>query len=295
MELAFESPAGLCATEPESSESSMSTSVNTNIAALVALRTLNSTALSLNATEKRVSTGYTVADGFDNGAIFAIAQSVRNSIAGITAVNSELKGSQGLVSVANASLTQVSDLMTQLRDVLTRLSDQSVSSDTRNQLATQYTFLMSTINNNITTAVYQGTNLLNTSASLGVIQDVLANQLVFFGQQSTVGTLVTNLSVVGATSITSAGSFLLNTFLTELNLLATSLNTVGSLNQAIANQVKFNDSVQDALTEGLGALVDANLPAESAKLSSLQVKQQLATQSLTIANANQNLLLNLFW
>ena len=68
----------------------MSTSVNTNIAALVALRTLNTTTLSLNSTEKRVSTGYTVADGFDNGAIFAIAQSVRNSIAGITAVNSEL-------------------------------------------------------------------------------------------------------------------------------------------------------------------------------------------------------------
>jgi flagellin len=100
--------------------------------------------------------------------------------------------------------------------------------------------------------------------------------------------------VVGATSITSAGSFLLNTFLSELNLMATSLNTVGSLNQAIANQVKFNNNIQDALTEGLGALIDANLPAESARLTSLQVKQQLATQSLTIANSNQQLLLTLF-
>jgi flagellin len=272
----------------------MTNSVNTNVSALVALRTLNSTNTALNQTEKRVSTGYTVADAFDNGAIFAIAQSVRNSIAGITAVNSELKGSQGLVSVANASLTQVSDLMTQLRDTLTRLADQSVSSDTRNQLATEYTFLMSTINNNLTTAVYQGTNLLNTKGSLGVIQDVLANQLIFFGQASTVGTLVSNLSVAGATSMTSAGSFLLNTFMTELNLLATSLNTVGSLNQAIANQVKFNDGISDALTEGLGALVDANLPQESAKLSSLQVKQQLGTQALTIANNNANLLLQLF-
>ena len=270
------------------------TSVNTNLAALVALRTLGTVTIDLNATQKRISTGYNVADGFDNGAIFAIAQSVRNSIAGVTAVNSELKGAQGLVSVANASLTQVSDLMTQVRDILTRLADQGVTSDTRNQLASQYTFLMATINNNLTTAVYQGTNLVNTSGSLGVIQDILANQLVFFGQLSTVGTLVTNLSVVGATSITSAGSFLLNTFLTELNLLATSLNTVGSLNQAIANQVKFNSGIQDALTEGLGALVDANLPAESARLASLQVKQQLSTQSLTIANNNQSLLLTLF-
>jgi flagellin len=272
----------------------MTNSVNTNIAALVALRTLDTVTRDVNVTEKRVSTGFTVADGFDNGAIFAIAQTVRNNIAGVTAVNSELKGSQGLVSVANASLTQVSDLMTQVRDILTRLADQGVTSDTRNQLATQFSFLMQTINGNLTTAFYQGTNLVNTSGTLGVIQDILANQLVFFGQMSTVGTLVSNLSVGGATSLTSAGTFLLNTFLSELNLLATSLNTVGSLNQAIANQVKFNSNIQDALTEGLGALVDANLPAESARLASLQVKQQLSTQSLTIANSNQTLLLTLF-
>jgi flagellin len=272
----------------------MTTSVNTNIAALVALRTLNGVSHELGATQKRVSTGYVVADGFDNGAIFAIAQTVRNSIAGIIAVNSELKGSQGLVSVANASLTQVSDLMTQVRDVLTRLADQGVTSDTRNQLSSQFVFLMTTINNNLTTAVYQGTNLVNTSGSLGVIQDVLANQLVFRGQLSTIGTLVSNLSAGGATSVTSAGTFLLQTFLTELNLLATSLNTVGSLNQSIANQVVFNSDIQDALTEGLGSLVDADLPAESARLSALQVKQQLTTQSLTIANNSSSILLQLF-
>src|SRR5258706_11605753 len=222
----------------------MTTSVNTNLSALVALRTLNSVTTDLNSTQKRVSTGYTVADGFDNGAIFAIAQSVRNSIAGVGAVNSELKGSQGLVSVANASLTQVSDLMTQVRDILTRLSDQGVTSDTRNQFATQFVFLMSTINGNLTTAVYQGTNLVASSGSLGVIQDILANQLTFAGQLSTVGTLVSNLSVVAATSVTSAGSFLLNTFLSELNLMATSLNTVGSLNQAVAHQVKVHEGIQ---------------------------------------------------
>src|SRR3954447_4597864 len=124
----------------------MTNSVNTNLAALIALRTLSSTTTDLNATEKRVSTGYVVADGFDNGAIFAIAQTVRNSISGIVAVNSELKGSQGLVSVANASLTQVSNLMTQVRDVLTRLSDQGIASDTRLQLTSQFVFLLTTIN-----------------------------------------------------------------------------------------------------------------------------------------------------
>jgi len=272
----------------------MTTSINTNLSALVALRTLNTVQGDLSATSKRVSTGFSVADAFDNGAIFAIAQTIRNNIAGITAVSSQLNGAQGLISVGNASLTQVSDLLTQVRDVLTRLADQSISSDTRAQLTTQYVNLIQTINNNIVTATYQGTNLVNTSGSVGVIQDVLANQLTLQGQQSTVGTVVTNLSLGAATSVTSAGTFLLQTFLTELNLVATSLNVVGALNQRLSNQVNYNQNISDALTQGLGSLVDANLPAESARLQSLQVKQQLATQSLAIANQGPAVLLTLF-
>jgi flagellin len=79
-----------------------------------------------------------------------------------------------------------------------------------------------------------------------------------------------------------------------LNLVATSLNVVGALNQRLSNQVDYNSSISDALTQGLGSLVDANLPAESARLQSLQVKQQLATQSLAIANQGPSVLLTLF-
>jgi flagellin len=272
----------------------MTASIHTNLSALVALQTLSTVQTNLASTEKRVSTGYNVSSALDNGAIYAIAQTIRNNIAGLTAVNSQLNSAQGLIAVANASLTQVSDLLTQLRDVATRLADQSISSDTRAQLSTQYVNLVATINNNLITATYQGTNLIGTAGSIGVIQDVLADQLTLQGQQSTVGTVVSNLSVGLATSVTSAGTFLLQTFLTELNLVATSLNVVGSLNQRIANQVDYNSSIQNAYTEGLGALVDANLPAESARLTALQVQQQLATQSLSIANQGPSVLLTLF-
>jgi flagellin len=269
-------------------------SVNTNLSALVALRTLTSVQHDLAASQKRVSTGYNVADAFDNGAIFAVAQGIRNSITGVAAVNSQLQGAQGLISVVAASLTQVSDLMTQVRDIMTRLADQSISSDTRAQLSTQFTNLIATINNNLVTATYQGTNLIGTSGSIGVIQDVLANQLVLNGQNSTVGTVVSNLSVGQATALTSAGTFLLQTFLTELNLVATSLNVIGALNQRLSNQIDYNSSISDALTTGLSALVDADLPAESARLQSLQIKQQLSTQSLSIANQGPAVLLSLF-
>ena len=266
-----------------------------SLATLVPLHTLTHVQNSLAVTEKRVSTGFNVADALDNGAIFAIAQSILNQTAGVSAVNSQLNGAQGAISVAGAALGQVSDLMTQVADVLTRLSDQSISSDTRAQLGTQLGSLLATIGNDLGTAVYQGTNLVNTSGSVGVVQDVLANQLTLSGQQSTVGQVVSSLSVPGATSVTSAGAFLLNTFMSELNLVSTSLNVVGSLNQNIRLQVSYNTAVSGALTQGLGSLVDANLPAESARLSARQIQNHLATQSLSLTSQNSsNLLLNLF-
>src|SRR5258708_39355220 len=103
-------------------------SVNTNLSALVALRTLTSVQHDLAASQKRVSTGYNVADAFDNGAIFAVAQSIRNSITGVTAVNSQFQGAQGLISVTAASPTHGSELMTHGPGILTPLAGPKISS-----------------------------------------------------------------------------------------------------------------------------------------------------------------------
>ncbi|WP_255357068.1 flagellin, partial [Caulobacter sp. CCH9-E1] len=45
---------------------------------------------------------------------------------------------------------------------------------------------------------------------------------------------------------------------------------------------------------GVGNLVDADLAKESAKLQSLQTKQQLGVQALSIANQSTSSILSLF-
>jgi hypothetical protein len=70
-------------------------SVNTNLGAMVALQSLNRTNEALNTTQKRVSTGYRVSDAKDDGAAFAVAQSVRADVAGLTAANEQLGGVKG--------------------------------------------------------------------------------------------------------------------------------------------------------------------------------------------------------
>lgn len=68
----------------------------------------------------------------------------------------------------------------------------------------------------------------------------------------------------------------------------------GSAQQRIDTQAEFVKNLTDSLTTGIGALVDADLEATSARLQALQVQQQLATQSLSIANQQPQNILALF-
>lgn len=82
-----------------------------------------------------------------------------------------------------------------------------------------------------------------------------------------------------------------DTFNNEVNR---ALSNLGADSRNIDFQMSFNKSLQDAATEGLGSLVDADLAKESAKLTALQTKQQLATQTLSIANQAPSNLQSLF-
>jgi flagellin len=59
-------------------------------------------------------------------------------------------------------------------------------------------------------------------------------------------------------------------------------------------QATFSQKLSDTLTTGIGQLVDANMAQESALLQSLQVKQQLGVQALSIANQAPQVILSLF-
>jgi flagellin len=105
-----------------------------------------------------------------------------------------------------------------------------------------------------------------------------------------------NLDVAGRTGITDVATAA--TALTEIEgFLQTALEGAASLGASakrIEDQGDFVGKLTDALKSGIGALVDANLEESSARLQALQVQQQLATQSLSIANQAPQSILALF-
>jgi flagellin len=69
---------------------------------------------------------------------------------------------------------------------------------------------------------------------------------------------------------------------------------LGSLQSRIGHQADFVAALHDLIGRGVGRLVDANMEEESSKLTAQQAQQQLALQSLTIANSSPQNLLALF-
>ena len=117
--------------------------------------------------------------------------------------------------------------------------------------------------------------------------DVMGKGVTNAASSETVGGGLANTALNG----TTAAVAIVQSAVTKMNTISASL---GSAQQQVAGMTAFTSSLSSSLSSGVGALTDADLAAESAKLTSLQTKQSLAIQSLSIANAQPQSLLTLF-
>jgi len=108
------------------------------------------------------------------------------------------------------------------------------------------------------------------------------------GALSTVSTAANLLASAGS-SLTTASN--LDTAIVAIN---TQMAAMGSQAKSLEAQNDFIGKLRDVVEEGVSNLVDADLAKESARLQSLQIKQQLGTQALSIANQAPQYILSLF-
>ena len=270
-------------------------SVNTNMSAMTALQSLNRTNDALAGVQKRVSTGYRVSDAKDDGGAFAVAQSVRGDVAGLTAANEQLGGLKGIVDVTLQGLGQVSKTMVELRTVLTRLADGTINDEQRDQYEQQYGQLRTQVERFIDDATYNGRSLLSTDVAAGggdiiAIRNETATTLTIAAFDG-----ATDLVVAAAPADAAAAQAAITGDWTTVNqAINDALNRLGSDANYIDSQVGYNRDKLDAVESGLGALIDADIAKEAARLQALQIRQQLGTQTLSITNQSPQALISLF-
>jgi flagellin len=177
-------------------------------------------------------------------------------------------------------------------------SQAGLSASAQSALDADFTQLRDQVTSIIANSSFDGQNMTNGAAAINAATSLGdsngGNVITVDGADLSLGgaiTTVTATSTVAAAAAATTSLGLVNSSITNLG---TQIAKWGSGAKRLDTHKQFVSKLQDALTNGIGAMTDADLAKESAKLQSLQVKQQLGVQALSIANGSAQTALSLF-
>jgi len=299
------------------------TSILTNVAAMSALQTLRSINGSLEETQSRVSSGYRVAEAKDNAAYWSIATTMRPDNKALSAVSDALGLGAAKVDTAYSAMDSAIDIVSEIKAKIVAATEKGVDkTKVQDEIAQLQQQLLSVAQS----ASFSGENWVAGNTTKSVVSSFVrdANGQVsvqtteYFLDDSTSGNVLFGMTTTGAidtatgiigTSSGSVGSIFsmditsfsdsdinlaLTTVENGLSALTKAGSQLGSISTRIDLQESFVSNLSDSIDSGVGRLVDADMEEESSKLTALQTQQQLAIQSLSIANNSAQNVLTLF-
>jgi flagellin len=256
-------------------------SILTNTSAMTALQTLQSTNKNLATTQNRIATGERVSTASDNAAYWSIATGMKAQGSALSAVKDSLGFGAAVVDTAVTGLEEGIKLAEQIMQKYVAREQGGVDTAA---IDAEITELKAQITAIATSSDFEGQNLI---ATAGAAVDIVSSYTAA-GGVTTVTVAAYDLEAEGATMIDAASSQ------TALDNMRGAAATMGASKARIDSQLEFTGKLMDAIDRGVGVLVDADMNAESARLSALQTQQQLGIQALSIANQNSQSILSLF-
>jgi flagellin len=271
-------------------------SVNTNTGAMIALQYLNQTQAQLAHTQSAINTGLKVSSAKDDGAVFAIAQNMRGSVAGFTAVTDSLNRGMSSVDVAMSAGQSISDLLVEMKTKALSASDTSLDTASRQAMNQDFVALRDQISTIVKNAVFNGYNLVDGSTTqiTALASSDGTRRITVSAQNMKLSGSIVTVKSTSTISTSAKASTMVAAIQASLTNVDSALAKLSSGSKKFSIQIDFVQKLSDALTSGIGNLVDANMASESAMLQSLQVKQQLGVQALAIANQAPQTILSLF-
>mgnify|MGYP001136138420 CR=1 FL=1 len=278
-------------------------SILTNSSAMVALQTLKSVNTSLAKTQEAISTGKSIGSAKDNSAIWAISKTMDSDVRGFKAISDALSLGESTVAVASAAAEQVVSVLQDIKGLVVSAQSENVD---HAKIQADIDERAAQVASIIGAAQFNGANLLaadvdgNGATSMSILSSLdrvgaaapTASTIdVDTADFETDVDLVADLTAITDTTTAATALGEIETFLqTAIDGAAALGASVGR----ISSQNEFVGKLTDAMVSGIGTLVDADMEEASARLQALQVQQQLATQSLSIANQGPQNILSLF-
>ena len=274
---------------------------------LLALQNIND---QLGVTQGHLATGLAVASATDDAVKYFQAQSLSNRASDLSNRKDAIaQGIQSLTAATNG-INSVISILQQMEGIVNGASTQTAAQ--RKSAASQFDTLAQQLSTLLNDASYQGLNLVNATTSNLTLQFSItstsilkiAGQNLLFSKLVTAGKAVGKGSVAATKLITLKFSAVSNkiSFFTNLyNALQTAVfksqaaaQSLGSNVNFLQTRLSFTEQYITTLQGGASDLTVADVNQESTDLVTLQTRQQLAIQSLSIATQSEQAVLRLF-
>lgn len=275
-------------------------SILTNQSAMNALATLRMVNTRLNETQENISSGLKIKSGKDNAAYFAISKTMQGDSGMYKAIDENLTLTMNAVSTGRLGAETIVDLA---KEFVERVAfAQGGTDEVRADVQLELDELVARIQTTIDQSTFNGKSLVGGTATVTVVTGIsrasagsVTTTTITFNEQD-LGAIYSALAAIDLT--TASTSALMETALqnaeAELGAAIESATKLGIAERSIETQKEFLGALTARIDAGVGSMVDADMESEAARLQSLQVQQQLATQSLSIANQAPQNILSLF-
>ena len=275
-------------------------SILTNHSAMTALSTLRQINSNLTDTQSRISSGLKIASGKDNAAYFSISKTMAGDSGMFKAIDETLTLQKNAISTARLGAETVVDLA---KDFAERVAfAQGGTEEVRADVQSELDELVARMQTTIDQSTFNGTDYVNAAATVTLVTGISRsttgsiNTTTMSFLQQDLGAIHSVLNAIDLTTADSAGAQVdaLQSAEAQLAAAVAAATAFGIAERSVETQKEFLAELTDKLDSGIGSMIDANMEEEAARLQAQQVQQQLATQSLSIANASPQNILSLF-
>lgn len=273
--------------------------LNTATGALSVLRHLQSASRDLAGAEARPASDLRASRPGDTAAVVRSASVAAGQGPSLNAVALSLSRAESISDTALTAAGQISAQLLAMKSTAAQAMSEALGPDQRQALQTEYNDQMRTLTRLIANASFDEANLLDGSrmpGGVGFIADADATQMLrLAGRDFTPGGPVIIASPdAGALASPGAAEDVHARLDRSIANVGAQLSDMTQERRRIEAQKGFLGRLADALAEGAGVRAAPDLAVEGALIQALQIRQQLSTQSVGIANTSPHLLLQIF-
>jgi len=258
--------------------------INTNIFSINSQRALMNSQAQMQTSLQRLSSGLRINSAKDDAAGLAISERLTAQIRGLGQAMRNANDGISMLQTAEGAMDEIGNMLQRMRELAVQSANDTLGTSDRASLDTEYQALVAEIDRVAGATEFNGTKLLDGSASSVTLQ---------VGHQNA-GNNQINISVADLSSLTgSAGDVTskanaqtaMGNLDTAINTVTTSRGSLGAVQNRLESTVRNLANVIENQSAARSRIRDADFAAETANLTRTQILQQAGAAMLAQANA----------